>query len=209
MCRVRSYDDSISRRCTELMNKLRLAIVASVICAVVFVVMGWSEKPRNRLTLDQLKKYDGKHSSSIYVSYGGFIFDVTEDPMFGAQDPYFGIYRGKEVAHSTVMGDLDGGLLNNLGPGLEEKASQYQFWFSRYQNKFRNIGVLVDDKDQQLFLTLASADEVKNVNPKLYEYKIEQDKFDMPDVDTRKEDDTSQEAIDAIDQFDRKEDTDL
>eukprot|EP00469_Lotharella_globosa_P007846 CAMPEP_0167779314 /NCGR_PEP_ID=MMETSP0111_2-20121227/4740_1 /TAXON_ID=91324 /ORGANISM="Lotharella globosa, Strain CCCM811" /LENGTH=207 /DNA_ID=CAMNT_0007669715 /DNA_START=109 /DNA_END=732 /DNA_ORIENTATION=+ len=102
------------------------------------------------LTEAELRKYDGSgvegKSSSIYLSIGGGIYDVTNGKSYYGADGSYSIFAGRVCDRALALSKLEDGELNDNLEGLtEEHMGTYAHWKGFFAKKYPKIGLLTKD----------------------------------------------------------------
>ena len=100
-------------------------------------------------TLEELHKYDGKHSEKnnlIYLCVDGIVFDVTKSKENYGTNGGYNIFSGKDISYCLALGSLKNEHLNILG--FEKDLNQRQkkslkVWKDFYLEKYPVVGKLV------------------------------------------------------------------
>jgi len=96
------------------------------------------------LTKEQLKEFDGKKNSKIYLAILGRVFDVSTGESHYAVGGSYAFFSAKDATRAYLTGDFtDKGLTDNLDELKEEEIDGLTQWIEFYQEQYKQVGVVV------------------------------------------------------------------
>jgi len=103
-----------------------------------------------QLTEAQLRSYDGSEvdgkSSSIYLSIGGIIYDVTAGKSYYGPGGAYSIFAGKVCDRALALSKLEDKELNDSVDGLtKEHMGTLQHWKGFFAKKYPKIALLAKE----------------------------------------------------------------
>jgi len=98
-----------------------------------------------RLSLEQLRKFDGQDGGRILISLKGKIIDVTKGAESYGPGGSYSLFAGRDVTKSLALMDLSEGFLDQPGytPENEESKKTLESWWARLSGQYPEVGEVV------------------------------------------------------------------
>lgn len=99
-----------------------------------------------RLTLKQLKKFDGKDGGRILLSLKGKILDVTSGAESYGPGGSYSLFGGRDVTKCLALMDLSPEFLDQPDylPETEAGKKSLESWWTRLSSKYAEVGGVVE-----------------------------------------------------------------
>jgi len=98
-----------------------------------------------RLTLDELREFDGRDGGKIFVSLSRQIIDVTDGAAIYGPGGSYSLFAGRDVTKSLALMDLSEESLDQpqYMPDTENAKKNLESWWQRLTSKYPHVGELV------------------------------------------------------------------
>lgn len=109
-----------------------------------YAIVGELVKPI-KLTLDELRAFDGQDGGKIFVSLSGRIIDVTEGAASYGPGGSYSLFGGRDVTKNLALMDLSEESLNQprFVPETEDAKKSLESWWQRLTAKYPHVGEVV------------------------------------------------------------------
>lgn len=95
------------------------------------------------ITLEELALHDGVQKSTVYLSFQGYVFDVSSVAHYKKGEGSYQAFGARECAIALVRGQFEDQHMNQLVEGKDEKErADLQHWLEFYLNKYPMVGFL-------------------------------------------------------------------
>ena len=93
-------------------------------------------------TLEELKKFDGKNGSPVYIGAKGMVFEV--DPGFYGPGGPYGLFAGRDASRALAKVSLDPIYLESreLGDLSALERQSLDEWVAKFEMKYTKVGYI-------------------------------------------------------------------
>lgn len=129
-----------------------LLYVAVAMAGLVLVAYACFPDPPKTvpITIDRLKQFDGVQKPQRLLGCNGFVFNVTNEPMYGPEGSYH-LFAGHDASVALAKMDLSGAHLDEdpEAAGLSEiETKTLKDWEATFRQKYPLLGRLQYGKKQ-------------------------------------------------------------
>eukprot|EP01112_Ceratiomyxa_fruticulosa_P018255 TRINITY_DN5808_c0_g1_i1.p1 TRINITY_DN5808_c0_g1~~TRINITY_DN5808_c0_g1_i1.p1 ORF type:complete len:110 (-),score=16.67 TRINITY_DN5808_c0_g1_i1:95-424(-) len=99
-----------------------------------------------RLTLNELRKYDGSDPSlPVYVAIKGIVYDVSTGPYSKAKGGGYSKFAGKEIGRALAKSSLnEEDIVPSLDGLAEDDLQTLGEWVQKFESKYPVVGSVTD-----------------------------------------------------------------
>jgi Cytochrome b5-like Heme/Steroid binding domain len=95
------------------------------------------------ITLEELALHDGVQKDTVYLSFQGYVFDVSSVNHYKKGLGAYHAFAARECSIALVRGQFEDQYMNQLIEGKDEKEkAELDHWLEFYVNKYEMVGYL-------------------------------------------------------------------
>lgn len=103
-----------------------------------------AQQEKRFFSVEELRNYDGRNGSPVYVGAKGIVFDMTAArDKYGPGGPY-AVFAGRDASRALAKHSLDAKEAEN--PNISDLSSSelqaLDDWFGMFQSKYNQIGTI-------------------------------------------------------------------
>jgi len=99
-----------------------------------------------RITLQELKKYDGSNPAlPVYVAIKGVIYDVSTGPYSKAKGGAYSKFAGNEIGRALAKSSLsEEDIVPSLDGLAQDEVQTLGEWVQKFESKYPVVGSVAD-----------------------------------------------------------------
>lgn len=129
------------------MRKAYWILISLAVVLVTFLIIKSRTPPKHpdpvEISLEELAFHDGVQRDSVYLSFQGYVFDVSSVTHYKKGVGSYQAFGARECSIALVRGQFEDKYMNQLIDGENDKEkADIQYWLEFYVNKYPLIGYL-------------------------------------------------------------------
>lgn len=129
------------------MKKAYWILISLAVVLVISLIIKSRVPPNHpdpvEITLEELAMHDGVQKSTVYLSFQGYVFDVSSVEHYKKGVGSYQAFGARECSIALIRGQFEDKYMNQLIDGETDKEkADIKYWLEFYVNKYPMIGYL-------------------------------------------------------------------